>query len=310
MEHRKMHRVAGVLAPLLACVCFGLLAVLQQRNITLPETTFNLAATISGFAILALALLRWPGIQARFYDGIVNCDLRYWIIYGVAGYVVMHGLADTLFGRRLLFFFWFSQPAIAVFPVLWRRFAACRLHDRLAIFCAALMLTVLLIPGFYFPPFFGGIAGWTAQIGPVTRVELVGFKLVRKDGESVWVTPGLTSPTSLNWRQVSAARDAGLPSLAEYLDFIFRLYERDYHQLSSGRDMNQRYFGSYSYPGHNSYHQMPYGDFRPEDIAYIAYFDEARSRTNGELLRRSISLVYDPRAKNFVDATLLKSLEK
>jgi hypothetical protein len=162
----------------------------------------------------------------------------------------------------------------------------------LAVIFLTISFLVKILPGGYFPPFFGGIAGWAFKSVPSKTVTLSGLKLVRKDGEEVWYSGGLVSPQAFFPRQYLAFQDNN-EYLKSLLKYYFNLYEYHYPYLKEGIFSYQRVLGSFTFPGHVTYTMMPYKDFSPMNISQICYVAEIFNRENRHLERKIIYYDYD-----------------
>ena len=62
------------------------------------------------------------------------------------------------------------------------------------------LLLVVAVPGFYLPPFYDGIAGWTLHVDLTAGTVVGGFQLVRRDRKGVWYSSAFDNPVTQDGR--------------------------------------------------------------------------------------------------------------
>jgi predicted DCC family thiol-disulfide oxidoreductase YuxK len=135
------------------------------------------------------------------------------------------------------------------------------------------LLLFCLIPGFIFPPFYGGIAGWTVSVDKSMPVAITGVRLVNDQNEEIWHNPAFLQPHT----QKGRFRKAFLHSKrthADYMAFLLKNYRRIYPILEKGRLPHQVYIGAFAYPTHNLQrnNSADYVDvFHPDRIVALKY---------------------------------------
>jgi hypothetical protein len=156
-----------------------------------------LLAYFAGNAMLAISLLR---VSVRDFVVAGLWALRPLPLVLYAAYVVICSNAfEIILLRRLAFSFAIFPLAVFLLVALYRSanaLPAGSRSQRLALGLFAIGAINALVPGFYAPPFFDGIAGWVEDSSDDRELRLRGLELVRADGSTHWYPHALFSPVT------------------------------------------------------------------------------------------------------------------
>ena len=255
------------LALLSVSIIFFMQAVKSVDNVA---TLFSVAS-----GIVSAGLFTWTVVQERIAqkwgallrDGSLLTLLVFafiWFLLVNSGYNVFY---------RRLFGFIGAFPVIALFLSL---YFEKRKEPNVGKICAAVpcaLIVFVLFPGFIFPPFYGGIAGWTMDVDKSKPVIISGIRLVNDEQEEIWHNPAFLQPHTQVGRFQKAFLASGHKRDA-YLAFLFENYKRIYPTLQIGRLPHQIYLGDFAYPTHNlqSNNSKEYvGAFHPDRITALKY---------------------------------------
>lgn len=291
----------GQALPFIAWITFVGLFFLDQLSITAPENFLSYVVVFGLFACLSWIVWVQRKLIEQLYKRLEELEPVTWGLFLLLGIFVTEAVFTGAFARRLVFMFWFAHLLPVLFPPMTRIWKKSGLQDRISLALVAIVAILLILPGAYFPPFFNGIGGWVVLQEDGGSLRLPGYKFMRDDGEMVWITAGITPPTSLQWRQITAAQGASEEAHAAYLDFVFSQYKRAYPLLARGYYPNQQYLGAFAYPGHNPYPMLNYADFPPKRIKEIVYIDETYERPSMRLVLQNKRWRYDPWSQKFVE---------
>ncbi|HEY9745076.1 MAG TPA: hypothetical protein V6C99_02535 [Oculatellaceae cyanobacterium] len=216
----------------------------------------------------------------------------------IVWYLLTQWIEAPIF-RRVSFFALALVVLFAIFPTIVAWFKKSnQYYSRITFFFLAVSLGIKLIPGAYFPPFFGGIAGWTLTHDSRQNLALSGVQLVDQDGQFIWYSNGLTSPINFIGRQISKHRKKE-ETAKQLLATYFRLYERSYPLLEKGYYASERYLGHLSYPEHNPCRHLPYQNFPPHRIAQLRLVRELYDPKTLAFQERIIEYEYFPKTGEF-----------
>lgn len=138
-------------------------------------------------------------------------------------------------------------------------------------------LLFLILPGLYAPPFFSGIQGWVLQIDKKEPISIEGLFLVRKDGEQIRYSRGITNPIGFLQRVDAFFIHKHPDKVKELLNFYKQVYIKRYPLLKEGKMPNQMVMGNFPYPTHNPVGTFDYSKFPPESIAAIKIIEKKYS---------------------------------
>jgi hypothetical protein len=214
----------------------------------------SLAESPHGFSLVMYAslitLIYWG--LALFDRGILG-----WRV--ALGLLLLYPIANlfmpSVFMRRAIF-------AAIIIPAVPRLFRVMMMAIRylqsgeyfqkiLAGLCGVFIL-VLVIPGFYFPPFFDGIAGWYIENKNPESYVKSGIKTMYSDGTQTWFRPSFFSPLTMHGRPVATIKRRAPEFYAstKFACFMGALYAKAYPSLVQGNLPNQKLLGKLSYPPH------------------------------------------------------------
>jgi len=148
---------------------------------------------------------------------------------------------------------------------------------------SAVALLMFVIPGFYLPPFFDGIAGWSMK--PDTNNFYTGGLRIRfKDDTTTWFKPSLFSPlTQISRAERSIKRRDPVYWKEDFGCMLLQLYKKGYPHLSNGRLPTQAILGDFSYHPHSldklkaTEVYFPVSEIKQFERAFIFYVNEERS---------------------------------
>jgi len=114
-----------------------------------------------------------------------------------------------------------------------------------------LFIIIALIPGFYFPPFYDGIAGWSMEVDPKYS-QVKDWKIEFDDGSREWYRPSFFNPITMRLRvyknhKFHLDRDA---MEREFPRLLYCLYVKAFSDMNNGYLPTQTFFGRFSYPPH------------------------------------------------------------
>lgn len=244
--------------------------------------------------------LRYPTQTQHFWGRVAALSWPHVLVYLLVPILFMTPFLGAPFVRRLFFLGCYIHTIPIVWPPFRAVWSTATHRERGALGLLAVLFLVLLIPGFYFPPFFNGICGWNLLMRKDEPAILVDYKFVRDDGKEIWVSPIMSSPSTFNWRHITWAHKRSEADQIAYTEFLLSQYRRYYPLLLRGTDPNEQHLGHWSYPGHNDYRHLDYSEFPPERIVKVAYVDERYERPSLKPLTRSVKFYYDVHSKRMV----------
>lgn len=117
---------------------------------------------------------------------------------------------------------------------------------------SAVFLTVLIIPGFYLPPFYDGISGWYLESNEAKKYDITGTRIIFSDLSEVWFKPSFFSPITMDGRAYSIIkrRDPEFHAGKGFACMMTRLYSNAYPALLDGFMPWQSRLGIFGYPSH------------------------------------------------------------
>ena len=275
-----------------ACLIVGLMYGARSGLVDLREnTTRYVIATV-----LLLSIQYWVNFTSpgrAFYFRLRRPRLKEAVVYAMFLFSALYIFVDT-FPRRVLF----GILLLPLLPLLWKklfsRFSAAPVLEKLALLFLGVTLLMGMLPGGYFPPFYNGIAGWGIHTSPNPKqVGVSGLQLVRDDGARQWFSHGVVSPINFHYRHLNGAfKQSGPQGRDTVMQFYWKVYCYQYPILATGIMPNQKYLGTFSYPGHTPYRNIPYAAYPPERIVRIEWASEVHDSTTKERLRRHIAFTW------------------
>lgn len=130
--------------------------------------------SVCGFNVVIGAIfLRYSSLYKKFILGIAQIDLRYWVLWFFLAYCAMSAFENT-FPRRLAFMT-FSPYILLIFGSFFVEWTAEKVwREKLALMIAMGSILAFIVPGWYLPPFYGGIDGWISQVNYSKPLRLHG----------------------------------------------------------------------------------------------------------------------------------------
>ena len=168
---------------------------------------------------------------------------------------VLNIFVPTVWIRRLIF-------VILIFPTiprLWRflNFGISILgggnyYQSLLKFIAGIAIAILMIPGFYFPPFFDGIAGWVQKNDFPQSYNLTAIRIRFSDGSTAWFRPSFFNPMTMHDRpyRVITRRDPDFYNSKQFSTLLLNLYIQAYPALQVQKLPTEKILGHFAYKPH------------------------------------------------------------
>jgi len=179
-----------------------------------------------------------------------------WTLLSLAVFsvLILNGFIEHIWLRRGVFFILFF-PVTLFFSLQARDYIKANAQDivsqRLLLFFNTIFLLILLIPGFYLPPFFDGIAGWALNKKP-SGYNITDIRLKFDDGHVEWFRASFYNPITMGGRSFGMVkrRDSGFFYSEEFSCYLYDLYGKAYSSLEKRKLPTQAILGDYSYPPH------------------------------------------------------------
>jgi len=235
-----------------------------------------------------IALATYVALISAIYLGLALFDRGRVGWWAALSLILLYPIANiympSIFMRRAIFAV-IIMPAV---PRIWEALmSAVRYLEPqkyfqkiLAGFCCIFVL-VLIIPGFYFPPFFDGIAGWYIENKSPESYKISGIKTIYSDGTESWFRPSFFSPLTMHGRPIGLVKRRAPDFYAgsKFPCFLGAFYEKAFPSLVQGYLPDQKILGRFSYPPHT------YDEFdareRYQDISEVVGFKEVVIEFNG-----------------------------
>lgn len=235
-----------------------------------------------------MSLVTYAALISLIYWGLVLFDRGRLGWVAALGLILLYPIANlympSIFIRRIIF----AVVIIPVVPRLWavlmmavRHLQPERYFKNTLVCLCGIFILVLIIPGFYFPPFFDGIAGWYIENKNPNSYIISGIKTIYSDGTQTWVRPSFFSPLTMHGRPIAVMkrRAPAFYASSKFPCFMGALYEKAYPSLVQGRLPNQKILGKFSYPPH-SYDEFDSTE-RYQGIDQVVGFKEVIIEFNG-----------------------------
>ena len=118
---------------------------------------------------------------------------------------------------------------------------------------AIISLAIFIIPGFYLPPFYDGIAGWSHENDTPSSYQDMLIRIRFSDNSSALFRPSFFNPITQEGRaiQLINRRDKNFFESNKFYDFLFSLYEKSYPSLINEKLPTQKKLGSFAYSPHS-----------------------------------------------------------
>lgn len=212
----------------------------------------SLSDRISAFVYILICLIAF--INFKVISGSVDWKLIFISLFSI---LILNGFIEHIWLRRGIFSLLFF-PTILFFSIKTHRYFTHKAEDRASkralIFFNAIFWSTLLIPGFYVPPFFDGIAGWTTANYSAKGYTVQDIRIQFDDGHYEWFRPSFYNPMTQAGRPFSAIkkRDRAFFYSSKFSCFLYKLYQKSHLSLRRNKLPTQLLLGSFSYPPHNT----------------------------------------------------------
>ena len=219
------------------------------RFLGVPEVHYRLLLLIT---VAAISIINYRIVTAhhKVFLLVVTCGLQ----------LTMNMCIDAVWCRRILFGILYG-PIVAYFALDFYRFLRTHCEEkvmrRLLAFATFLATGILIIPGFYLPPFFDGIAGWYLK-SPNNRYIISDIRVRYNDQHTEWFRSSFFNPITQAGRPYKSflKRDREFVHSPEFSCFLAALYNKVHPSLNKGLLPTQSKLGLLSYPPH-TFDELP-----------------------------------------------------
>lgn len=222
----------------------------------IPDIDYRLLLLIT---VVAISLINYRVVTGyhKVYLLVASCCLL----------LIMNLCIDSIWCRRLLFGLLYGPLAVYYaldFCQFLREHCEEKVMRRFLIGSTFLVTAILVIPGFYLPPFFDGIAGWYLK-APNNRYSVADIRIRFTDQHTEWFRSSFFNPITMSGRPYKTfwKRDRAFVRSPEFSCFLGALYKKAYPSLDKGVLPTQSKLGILSYPPHTF-------DKLPADSNYLS----------------------------------------
>ena len=168
---------------------------------------------------------------------------------------VLNFFVDAVWIRRIIF----SILMLPAVPKIWgyllsgiSLIGGGQYYQNLLKFISGICLLILVIPGFYLPPFFDGIAGWYIENDSPQSYQLNQLRIRFDDNTTAWFRPSFFNPITQHNRPFTIInrRDPAFYNSDEFYHFLHRLYKKAYPSLTNFRLPTEEVLGRFAYRPH------------------------------------------------------------
>ena len=168
---------------------------------------------------------------------------------------VLNMFVDATWIRRLIF----SVLVLSTVPKLWnytnvliRLIGRDKNFKRILRCVSGICFLIFVIPGFYLPPFFDGIAGWSRGYNKPLSYEFTSIRIRFTDNSVVWFRPSFFEPLTQGGRPIGVIRrrDPEFFESDKMFNFLFALYAKAHPALDDKKLPTERILGWAAYPPH------------------------------------------------------------
>ena len=214
-----------------------------------------------------------------------------WLVLVLVCYPAVNLGTDVILLRRIMFSYIFL-PTIPViynygkdfidevgFPIELRKILRA---------LGAISIAIFLLPGFYFPPFFDGINGWSYQVDDPKKYKMEIFQIEYQDSSLQFFRPAFFNPLTMKIRPYTLIkrRDLKFYKSVGFGCFLASLYKRALPEIQNGYLPTQRFLGYFSYPPHTL--DWPTDGSLYKDLNQIKSFHRVEISTLNGLSERKI----------------------
>ena len=174
--------------------------------------------------------------------------------------IMLYPLASFFIGSVWIQRFIFFILMIPAVPRLWNILfsgiliiGGGRYYQNILKGLAIISLAIFIIPGFYLPPFYDGIAGWSHENDTPSSYQDMLIRIRFSDNSSALFRPSFFNPITQEGRaiQLINRRDKNFFESNKFYDFLFSLYEKSYPSLINEKLPTQKKLGSFAYSPHS-----------------------------------------------------------
>jgi len=168
--------------------------------------------------------------------------------------LILNSFIEHIWLRKGVFFLLFL-PLVICFSSQAHYYFKTKTQDkvskRVLLLFNTIFWSILLIPGFYLPPFFDGIAGWTLSKNP-QEYEVTDIRIKFDDSHYEWFRASFFNPLTMNGRSFGMIkrRDREFFYSSEFSCFLHGLYTNAYPSLKDGKLPTQSKLGKFAYSPH------------------------------------------------------------
>lgn len=272
------------------------LGVADAIGYKMKASFFSFTLAFLYLCLPGLLTIRYKKIESLL-DDCASLGNRGVLFISIYAFIATYLFEET-FPKRVAFFAASAPLFLPLLLRLCRKFiSASQYNTKVVCFFLGMTLFMLWFPGGYLPPFYNGIAGWKFNANEshidMEKRTVPGLQLVNEDGQRQWFSYGIVSPINFVMRHHVAFNKNYPENIDEIYSFYFKVYCHNFHLLRSGYYPNQRYLGSFSYPGHTPYVKLEYQDFEPKNIASLELVAEVRSVKTKIVEKRFVQYSYD-----------------
>lgn len=252
-------------------------------SINLPEVylpkAYNLISSYvkqvpSGYN-LVLAILLFISIQLLVFL-FARHQANYWVILlAILLFPILNFFIEPVLFRRVIF-------TILFFPIIFRihsdltnflfQLPMREGFKRLLRLFSVISILIFIMPGFYLPPFFDGIAGWSVK-KVETGYALSSLRIKFNDASTAWFKGSFFNPLTMRGRpeMVIQTRDADF-FRSGFGCLLYDLYLEAFPSLNNGLLPTQKILGAYAYAPHSTDRMLSTDIYKnPEEILQFEY---------------------------------------
>lgn len=219
------------------------------------------------------------------------------VVLVLAEYAVLEVVLPNT-GLRNIVFGFLVAPVAAYLWIwcvgLWRRPRAERRRgERVLSVFLAIMTFHIVVPEPFLPPFYRGIAGWTAftPADPETpAIQIHVVQLIDCDGGMHIYSPPMVNSLSFFHRAMGRARTDD--EKRQVLEFLYAEYERSYTLFAQGLGSHQWLLGAYAYPLHTVYKMNRFDHLPPDRVCAMAFTQVRTTLRSTEITLPEAEVLY------------------
>ncbi len=293
--------------PFLACLllfsCFAFFSnvVLSVADFVLGIVTdfpsdriYKLGRYIESSPVLFLPQVITAGLIHGVLFGVSRRKLNpLWLILAFALFPMLNLFVEHVWQRRLIFPLLYAPVFVIGMRLSWRQIEQTfgdATHRNIVRASTIVFWVILLVPGFYLPPLYDGIAGWKFEVDP-DSFAIEGTRIVFDDTSRAWFRPSFFHPITQTGRATNSIsrRDPAYYRSNSFACFLQQLYAKAYPSAKEGLLPTQWRLGSFAYPPHSYDTILDASRYKPPEM--VAGYEYVRIEFV-EGTRRETSLDY------------------